>query len=113
MMKKIVMAFVAALLLAGGAATALAGAKYQSPVTIGSSYAYGSMADARASADSNQFIGCVVTGGSNGTGGYCYAVDSTGTFKMCSVPSAAAPTMLPALESMGSQSYVYFSFDTS
>jgi hypothetical protein len=109
------MGLVAAILIGGGVATAVAGMKI-SPylVTTGSYYAFGSMADARASAPTDpEYIGCTVAGGPYGTSASCYALDSNNVYKMCSMPSGAAPTMLPAIESIGSQSYIYFSFDTS
>jgi hypothetical protein len=114
MMRKIAIGFVAALLIGGATATAIAGAKYGPYlVYVSSTYAEGSLADARASSDGTQYIGCNLTGYQTSMSGYCYANDSAGNYKMCSVPASAAPSMLPVIASLNSQTYLYFAFDAS
>lgn len=84
-----------------------AGLKQSFPVTISSSYAYGSIGSARASADATQYIGC----SSYGTSGACVALDATGNnFKMCAWSNAAQAA---AVHSIGPHSYIVFYFDTS
>lgn len=112
-MKTYALAFLIGLALAASATTAVAGSKLRFEVMVTATSAQGSMGSARASSDSNQFIGCTVVGGPFGTGGSCAAVDRAGVFKTCSVPAASAATMLPAIEAIGSASYIAFSFDAS
>ena len=83
-----------------------AGYRYVYPVTIGSNYAYGAIADARGSADTRQSIGCW----ENNDGASCSAVNSTGTYRSCYTTD---PTMRSLIRSIGSESYIYFIFDTS
>jgi hypothetical protein len=82
-LKRIVGAATAASLITGSA-MALAGEKVLDTVTVNktNSFAYGSVGDARASADQSQYIGCVSFGdnyGSSTPSGYCYAQDASGS----------------------------------
>ncbi len=83
-----------------------AGYRYVYQVNIGSNYAFGAIADARGSADGNQRMGCW----ENTSGASCYASNSAGTARSCYTTD---PTMRSLVRSIGSESYIYFTFDTS
>jgi hypothetical protein len=101
------------LLLALAAATpAFAGNKQTHPVSVtingdGSGQFSGSIGDARASADANQFIGCSFTG-STVASGYCYAVDAAGRGDYCLLNSTVQQT---AVGTIGPSSWIQVSWD--
>jgi hypothetical protein len=96
-------------LLVALAGSARAGAKHSVPVTVGSAYASGSLGTARNSSDGNQYIGCQVYGTSS-INAYCYAADSAGHYLSCSTTTTA---MVALAESLTSDSYLYFSVNSS
>jgi hypothetical protein len=97
------------------ATTLFAGAKYSYDVTVDTSnrYAQGSVGSARASNDSYQLIGCYSLAYTDSVSGICAAADRWGTYAMCTVPASAASYMIPAITSVGPQSYVSFSWDSA
>ena len=66
-------------------AIANAGFKYKWEVEVRTedSWAAGSMGSARASRDSNQYIGCQFTGSAEGHWAVCHARDATGNYGAC------------------------------
>src|SRR5690348_7926635 len=94
------------------AANARAGQRYSPNVTVGSSSFSGSYGAARASADSNQEIGCYVYTTSQGyVQGACYAEDASGTFKYCNLLNAAP--WISQLANITPNTYLYVAFDAS
>ena len=96
-----------ALALALVATPALAGNKATAPVQYslhsdGSFSFSGSVGDARASADGNQFIGCSFTG-STIASGYCYAVDALGRGNYCLL---GTDPQLRAVATIGPMSWI-------
>jgi hypothetical protein len=83
-----------------------AGTTVTVPVTVLATQAYGVIGDARASADSTQYIGCEVYGDASGAAdAECYARDSAGTTLYCTTSS---PAILQAAASIGVDSYIQF-----
>lgn len=113
-MKKlsISMALCVAATLAG--TTALAGYKYVAGVTVDlvNRKASGSLADARASADTLQYIGCR-TDASSSTGNlsiYCAAQDANRVKAEC---YTTAPSFVQALAAIQSDSILVFTWDAN
>lgn len=98
---------IAALAVAATSSTAAAGYVMTQPVVAASgSYAYGSMLDARQSADANQYIGCDVGTPSTGSAYVsCYAYSAAGVFSYC---YSYDPAMVDAGRSINDESYIYF-----
>jgi len=96
------------LALIGLAATASAGLRWAYPVFISDSsrYAVGTLSDARASADSVQYIGCYHNSSNNAS---CYATNASGLSRSCSTSN---PAHLTVIRSIGAESYVYFQWNT-
>lgn len=84
---------------------AAAGHKQNDEVSVGANWGSGSLGSARASSDSNQYIGCQ----SYGTYGWCHAADAFNNTKACFWSSAQHAA---AVHSIGPQSYLYFSVDS-
>jgi hypothetical protein len=80
-------------------------------VTISSSGFSGSLADARASADKQQWIGCALMGNTGETTGYCYAVDAAGNNKYCTFWHDAG--VAQAISAMTPYSVMYVSIDSN
>jgi len=95
-----------ALVLAAMAATAVAGQKYTHPVTFDANkpFVFGSVGDARNSADAFQYIGCVL----NGATGFCYATDSAGVGHSCSTTD---PDMLSNIRAINGYSSIAFKWN--
>jgi hypothetical protein len=93
------------LALCGSVSDAGAGAKWSNTVYISGTSASGGLGSARASSDSNQYIGCETIVNY----GYCYVQDASGTSRSCAFGSAMVPLVMTITES----SYLYFSWDTS
>ena len=94
-------------------ATANAGHRVVSQVNISAYYkfAYGNLGDARNSADVNQDLGCTTSAYSDGSIFVtCQANDQNGNWAFC---SSSNPAMVAAAQSIGSDSYVYFSWDAN
>ena len=104
-MKKIIVAAVCLV-----AAVAFAGEKRSQPVFIDFTFKYatGSIADARASTDTRQSIGCSVTAQPTTTGMQCTAIDSQGRSAMC---YSYNPEFVKAAQSVGPDSWIFFYFD--
>jgi hypothetical protein len=100
------------------AVRAFAGYKSTAYITVVPSIrvAFGSIGDARNSADLNQQIGCVVTQsgiGGDHLAGYCTATDANGTGGFCSLPSTAIDGYLKAIATIQPNSYIYFEWDAN
>jgi hypothetical protein len=102
---KINNALLVALVAASG--TAAAGQRLVLPVNINdtSRYANGTIADARGSADSQQWLGCLY----NTSIGICYAANATGVSRSCSTSN---PDLLNIIRSLTPESYIYFQWNT-
>jgi len=85
-MKKAV-AILLGLGVVAGATHALAGRKLPNTVVINGNNFAGTPGDARASADTQQYIGCVIGGNSQGFTGFCAAKNSAGVTKTCAFNS--------------------------
>ena len=99
------------LLLLGMGALARAG--YQSPpllVSVTSTEAWGQTGDARNSADSTQFIGCMFQSDDVSILAECHAVDAAGKSVHCYTSS---PSMISAVASANSDAFIGFAFDPS
>lgn len=96
------------LALAVIAVTASAGLRWSYPVTINdtSRYVVGTMADARASADSVQYIGC---NHNSLNAASCYGTNSAGLSRSCSTNN---PAHLAVIRSISSESYIFFQWNT-
>ena len=71
----------------------------------------GSLADARSSADSVQYIGCIVAATNpGGTTMYCSAKDSTGTYVNC---TSSDPDLVDAARSVKGDSDIAFYWDSN
>lgn len=79
--------------------TAVAGAKFNLPVFIGSSFFQGSIGSTRNSPDTLQTIGC----SDFGTFAFCSATNASGTFRSCSTSSAAH---LATIRGIGDSSFI-------
>ncbi len=98
-------ALVFALTLTSTAATAIAGKRDEIPVSISSRFAQGALADARASADNNQYIGCYTTEYS----GTCVAIDAaTEASAACTTQD---PEQLAVIRSITTESAIVFSWN--
>ena len=112
----VVSAGLAALSLAA-AGMAVAGAKFDDPVSINLSnkYAMGSLGSARNSSGTTQAIGCSVDGWVyNGTGYSsvsCSAQDSNGNYASCYTSNS--DTMARAVTGMTGDSGIYFQWDAN
>ncbi len=112
-MKKlsIAMALCVAATLAG--TTALAGYKYVAGVTVDlvNRKASGSLADARASADTLQYIGCRTDASSSGSLSiYCAAQDAKGVKASC---YSSAQHFVQMMSSLRSDSILIFTWDAN
>ncbi len=96
----------ALLILAASASLSYAGARYQNQVYVSQQnrVAYGSLVDARGSADNQQYIGCYVYNGQAG----CYAIDASGFGGSCYTTDAAT---IATIRSVSSESIVYFTWN--
>jgi len=81
-----------------------AGTKYSLPVTVGSTYAWGSIGDARASGDYLQYIGCMVQGATTNSA-TCTARDAAGHYLSCYTTD---PDLIMAAAAISSDSVVEF-----
>lgn len=87
----------------------LAGQHVDYEVTVGSDYAFGSLATARSSGDSQQRIGCYLVYANNAVMGYCSARSRTGQTKSCLAYDAGKQEIIG---SVGGGSYVFFRTDS-
>lgn len=94
-------------LLAGGAV--MAGAKYSLPVEAGPSYAWGSMGQARASANTIEYIGCMSYASATVRFAFCSARDAAGDSASCRTYD---DKFIRVAESAGSDSTLEFHVDT-
>lgn len=74
--------------------------------------AYGTMANVRASADSNQYIGCSVRTYNSGATiyVYCFASDAVGNYGSC---NTTASNFVTTAHQINGDSHIYFSWDSS
>jgi hypothetical protein len=89
---------------------AFAGYDFQSVTTVGSTYAYGALKDARTSSNKNEYIGCYVVNDLSSNTNYigCSAADAKGNTYYCYANNA------PQLEAgLNDASYLYFYGDSS
>lgn len=87
---------------------AFAGARvgpYTVTINDASRIAYGAFADARATADTQQWIGCYY----NASSGSCAATNAAGTSRTCTTTNAA---LLEVIRTLTPESYVYFQWNT-
>jgi hypothetical protein len=93
-------------------AGAFAGYKFSSAPSISPTFAVGIMGSARATADSNAYIGCTLQGTTGGasSNGFCMIADAAGTSKTCSFSSAS---IAQAVASMTANSAVRMWFDAA
>lgn len=100
--------FVMALASAAFSASAVAGLKSASEVTISDTYgwAYGDAGHVYATSDRTQHIGCEV----RGTNGSCYAVDANGVSRQCYSSEAR---WLRTMSAMKGDSYILFYWNAS
>jgi hypothetical protein len=91
--------------------TALGGQQQYHPVVVSQTFrvAYGSMGDARNSADATQYIGCHLYSNSSGTTLACEAVDAAGTTGTCTTNDA---NMIATARSIGSASRIHFEWSS-
>jgi len=96
-------------MLAMAPAVAQAGSKCTSPVTVDSTnrWARGALGTARNSSDVTQGLSC--TAYSYGYV-YCYARDAAGYSVSC---GTSDPTYINTLQTLTSDSYIYFAFDSA
>ncbi len=99
--------FFALALAALAAGTATAGQRWVYTVSVNdtSRFANGAVADVRASADTQQSIGCY----SNQYTASCFATTATGLSRSCSTGNAA---LIEVARSVGPESYIYFQWNT-
>lgn len=111
-MRKGFLTAMVALGMAATTATALAGLKINSTVTVNttSRYATGALGSARNSADSVQYIGCSVTDSAGSAFVSCSARNSAGRFASCTSSDVGK---VSAASSINSDSYIYFRYDSS
>lgn len=102
---KIAASLVLTLFAAGSAAAGARIGPYTVTINDAGRSAYGAFADVRASADTQQWIGCNY----NTTSGYCMATNAAGTSRTCSTTNAA---LLEIIRSLTPESYVYFQWNT-
>lgn len=81
-----------------------AGTKYYLPVSVGSTYAWGSIGDARASSEPLQFIGCMIQM-STANSASCSARDAAGDYLTCYTTD---PDLIAAAAAVSSDSVVEF-----
>ena len=113
MTKTIAATLAAATSLLVAMTSSFAGKKTAFPVTVNYAFQFasGTIGDARASADTNQMIGCGVTSSpTNGTGMNCWATDSAGNTATCYSYNAE---LVKAAQAIGNDSYIFFYFDAS
>ncbi len=96
--------------LIGAAGSALAGQRWNYPVSINetSRYAVGAMADVRGTSDYNQAIGCWNNAGPTPAAG-CLAINSAGLTKSCFTYNT---TVIDAIRTVSTDSYIYFQWNT-
>src|SRR5687768_18530035 len=105
-MKKLNIAVSFVLAMAGGT---FAGVKYAGPVSVGATHLSGSLGTARNSADSQQYIGCSITG--------AYATCSARTADTPTVPAkygnciTSNTNLINAVRSIGPMSSLSITFD--
>lgn len=106
MSKRRILLVTSALIAAATVFGASAGKREVVPVGISveDNLAGGVLADARASGDHTQYIGC----GTSWTYGYCVAVDATGRSGSC---TSRNPDDLAIMRSVGPESYVLFAWN--
>ena len=108
--KNLMMGCVVGALMVGTAAWAGLKSTFYVTVNSTSRYAFGSVGDARGSADTQQYIGCAVDAFSN-TGStyvFCDARNASGVIGYC---MSTSPAMLAAVATQSSSSYYYFGWD--
>jgi hypothetical protein len=82
-------------------------------VNTSSRYAYGQAGSARASSNSNEYLGCVTYVSGTALSGYCRASDPSGNAAYCYFPSSGAAQFAQAAATASVNSYYYFSWDTN
>jgi hypothetical protein len=87
------------------AISAHAGARWGLAVGVGTTWAWGSMGTARASSDSNQYIGCATYASSTLHYATCYARDAAGTYGTC---RTYEDRLIRVAETAGSDSVLEF-----
>jgi hypothetical protein len=89
------------------ATVAAAGARATLYVAVGSTYAYGSIGDARRSGNTLEYIGCTVTGSTSSRYATCYGSDAMGHYGSC---YSYDEKVIRAAETVGSDSSLSFSW---
>ncbi len=102
----------AALVVLAARGDLLAGShRVNTVVTVGSTYAFGSIGGTRNSADSWAYLGCETYAYPGGSSGSCFARDAAGTTsRSC---NTSDPDMLREIRSIDDGSYVYFTLSGS
>ena len=91
---------------------AFAGAKFGQVTTVNASYAYGNMGYARNAGDATfpSYIGCSVTSSPGYRDMTCFAGNGLGRYGYCYSTDLA---LIEAARAVGSDSYIYFAWNTS
>jgi hypothetical protein len=87
-----------------------AGQRGGEPVSFGNNSAQGSLGNVRNTSDRTQLIGCTLLGFPSGVRAVCVATNSAGTTRMC---SSTEPGIIQAVQSINSDSFVFFEFNGS
>ena len=110
-MKKRTPILIAALACAVVGGTASAGFKLSGPVVISGTLAFGTVGDARASANTVEYIGCSVTGSTtSGLSATCGARDANSNNKSC---STSDPGLVQVAANVKAFSWIAFTHNTS
>ena len=105
MLRRLAAAAAAALLSTAMIASAGSRLVYQVGINDASRFAVGTMTDARGSSDNVQAIGCYHNAGFAS----CYATNSAGLGRSCTTTN---PALIDVIRSIGSESYLYFQWNT-
>ncbi|QQQ01645.1 hypothetical protein [Lysobacter enzymogenes] len=115
-MKQVIQAILAATMLATLCGAARAGDKVEAPVTLETNAqgqvtrAYGMIASARNSADSQQLIGCYLSASGSLLRAGCEARNAAGVSTLC---FSTHPNIVAAAQAVGPDSYIDFNRDAS
>jgi hypothetical protein len=104
----------AGVLVASITGSALAGNRWGGTVgvSLSSRFAWGGLGGARNSTDPTQQIGCYLSGNPTGVTGGCSATNAQGVYAGCYLDQNS-PGLMTAVQSMASDSYIFFGWDES
>jgi hypothetical protein len=100
---------VGVLTTAAGMAAAGQSLTYQVNINDTYKFAVGAMPAVRSSSDTVQFIGCYNNVYTGGVSASCFATNSAGVSRNCYTNNA---DMIAAIQSISSESYIYFQWNT-